>query len=89
MQKLLTEKTGLEKDIRILNEKLSTALSDCNAKDNIAKKQVKIAEEAISGDLLFNSILNIFSYPFSTARIREEILDFSASSFHSQLDLFV
>lgn len=49
VQKLLTEKTGLEKDIRILNEKLSSALSDCNAKDNIAKKQVKIAEEAISG----------------------------------------
>ncbi|PIM97523.1 hypothetical protein CDL12_30006 [Handroanthus impetiginosus] len=49
VQKLLNEKTDLERDLRILNEKLSSALSECNAKDNIAKKQVKIAEEAIEG----------------------------------------
>lgn len=52
----MNEKTDLENDIRILNERLSSTLSDCIAKDNIAKKQVKIAEEAIAGDLLFNSI---------------------------------
>ncbi|KAH6799614.1 hypothetical protein C2S51_036098 [Perilla frutescens var. frutescens] len=49
VQKLLAEKTDLKKDNRILNERLSSALSDCNAKDNIVKKQVKIAEEAIVG----------------------------------------
>ncbi|XP_057806676.1 filament-like plant protein 7 isoform X2 [Salvia miltiorrhiza] len=49
LQKLTIEKTGLEKDIQILNERLSSTLSDCIAKDNIAKKQVKIAEEAIAG----------------------------------------
>ncbi|KAL0438417.1 UNVERIFIED_CONTAM: Filament-like plant protein 7 [Sesamum latifolium] len=49
VQKLQTEKTELERDLRILNEKLSSALSESNAKDNIAKKQVKIAEEAIAG----------------------------------------
>ncbi|KAL9151976.1 hypothetical protein ABFS82_11G087500 [Erythranthe guttata] len=49
VQKLLIEKTDLERNLRISNEKLSSALSECNAKDNIAKKQVKIAEEAIAG----------------------------------------
>ncbi|EYU23674.1 hypothetical protein MIMGU_mgv1a026099mg [Erythranthe guttata] len=48
VQKLLIEKTDLERNLRISNEKLSSALSECNAKDNIAKKQVKIAEEAIA-----------------------------------------
>ncbi|KAG8367082.1 hypothetical protein BUALT_Bualt16G0035700 [Buddleja alternifolia] len=43
------EKTELERKIGILNAKLYSALSECNAKDTIAKKQVKIAEEAISG----------------------------------------
>ena len=64
VQKLTNEKTCLEKDIQILNERLSSSHSDCIAKDNIVKKQVKIAEEAILGDLLSNSILNIFSCPF-------------------------
>ncbi|KAK4488399.1 hypothetical protein RD792_004162 [Penstemon davidsonii] len=49
VQELLTEKAELERDLRILNEKLSTALSDCNTKDSITKKQVKIAQEAIAG----------------------------------------
>lgn len=68
VQELLTEKRDLERDLRILNEKLSSALSECNAKDNIAKKQVKIAEEAIAGDLLFkNIVLTCFGlYAFCT-----------------------
>ncbi|KAL1567820.1 filament-like plant protein 7 [Salvia divinorum] len=49
VQKLTNEKTCLEKDIQILNERLSSTHSDCIAKDNIVKKQVKIAEEAILG----------------------------------------
>ncbi|XP_042037766.1 filament-like plant protein 7 [Salvia splendens] len=49
VQKLTNEKTCLEKDIQILNERLSSSHSDCIAKDNIVKKQVKIAEEAILG----------------------------------------
>ncbi|KAK4390797.1 Filament-like plant protein 7 [Sesamum angolense] len=56
VQKLQTEKTELERDLRILNEKLSSALSESNAKDNIAKKQVKIAEEAIAVKYLKFSI---------------------------------
>ncbi|KAK6152734.1 hypothetical protein DH2020_012373 [Rehmannia glutinosa] len=49
VQNLLTEKTDLQRDLQILNEKLSSAVSECNAKDDIAKKQMKIAEEAIAG----------------------------------------
>ncbi|KAL3640283.1 hypothetical protein CASFOL_015251 [Castilleja foliolosa] len=51
VQKLVTEKTNLEKELQTLNEKLSFALSERDAKDSIAKKQVKIAEEAIEGKL--------------------------------------
>ncbi|KAK6128692.1 hypothetical protein DH2020_037542 [Rehmannia glutinosa] len=49
VQNLLTEKTDLQRDLQILNERLSSAVSECNAKDDIAKKQMKIAEEAIAG----------------------------------------
>ncbi|KAL2552045.1 Filament-like plant protein 7 [Forsythia ovata] len=48
-QSLLTENGELERDIILLNGKLSSALSECNAKDYCAKKQVKIAREAIAG----------------------------------------
>lgn len=46
---LLTEKADLENEIRILNDKLSSALAECNAKDEFAKKQMKIGQEAIAG----------------------------------------
>ncbi|XP_022844743.1 filament-like plant protein 7 isoform X3 [Olea europaea var. sylvestris] len=46
---LLTEKADLEKEIRILNDKLSSALAECNAKDEFTKKQTKIGQEAIAG----------------------------------------
>ncbi|KAL0332207.1 UNVERIFIED_CONTAM: Filament-like plant protein 7 [Sesamum calycinum] len=49
VEELLAEKGQLQRDLRVLNEKLSSALSECNSKDNIAKKQVKIAQEAIAG----------------------------------------
>ncbi|KAG8384359.1 hypothetical protein BUALT_Bualt04G0109900 [Buddleja alternifolia] len=48
-EELLNEKAELEGDLRILNDKLSSALSECTSKDNMAKKQVKIAQEAIAG----------------------------------------
>lgn len=52
VQELLDEKAELERSLRISNEKLAAALADCNAKDIITKKQVKIAQEAIAGDLI-------------------------------------
>lgn len=49
IQTLLTEKAELEKDLRNLNDKLSSALSECDAKDELVKKHAKMAQEAIAG----------------------------------------
>ncbi|XP_073155205.1 filament-like plant protein 7 isoform X2 [Henckelia pumila] len=48
-EELLAEKTELERDLKILDSKLSSALSECNANNNMAKEQMKIAQEAIAG----------------------------------------
>lgn len=39
----------LEISVHNLNEKLSSALSECNAKDDLVIKHMKVAEEAIAG----------------------------------------
>jgi len=39
----------LEKDLKRLNTKLNSALSDSNAKDELVKKQTKFAQEAMAG----------------------------------------
>ncbi|XAR74006.1 hypothetical protein NMG60_11008155 [Bertholletia excelsa] len=49
VQKLLNDKAQLEGEIKILNEKLSSALSDCNAKDDLVEKHAKMAKEAHAG----------------------------------------
>lgn len=49
VKELLADKEELETDLKILNDKLSLALSDCNAKDELVKKQTKIAQEAVAG----------------------------------------
>ncbi|KAL3526796.1 hypothetical protein ACH5RR_011452 [Cinchona calisaya] len=46
---LLKDKAQLERDLRSLNVKLSSAVSEFNSKDDFAKKQATIAQEAISG----------------------------------------
>ncbi|XP_015577504.1 filament-like plant protein 7 isoform X1 [Ricinus communis] len=46
---LLTDKVKLENDLKSLNEKLSSALSENNAKDDLIKKQMKMTEEAMAG----------------------------------------
>ncbi|KAG6663159.1 filament-like plant protein 7 [Carya illinoinensis] len=46
---LLTEKAKLEKDVKVLNDKLSSALSECEDKDELEKKHSKMAQEAILG----------------------------------------
>lgn len=53
IQTLLTEKAKLEKDLRILNDKLSSALSECDAKGELVKDHAKMAQEAIAGDILW------------------------------------
>lgn len=37
--------------MKILNDKLAVALSECKAKDELVKKQTKIAQEAVAGNL--------------------------------------
>ncbi|KAJ4787269.1 filament-like protein (DUF869) [Rhynchospora pubera] len=39
----------LEKEVNVLNEKLTTAQSEINNKDTLVKQHAKVAEEAISG----------------------------------------
>uniref|UniRef100_A0A7C9ECM2 Filament-like plant protein 7 n=1 Tax=Opuntia streptacantha TaxID=393608 RepID=A0A7C9ECM2_OPUST len=46
---LLAEKAQLERDLRDLSDKLSSALSECDAKDELAKKHAKTAQEALAG----------------------------------------
>lgn len=41
----------MERDLKILNEKLSFAHSDCNAKDELVEKHAKMAQEALAGKL--------------------------------------
>ncbi|KAF2295292.1 hypothetical protein GH714_032474 [Hevea brasiliensis] len=49
IQTLLTDKAELEKELNCLNDKLSSALSECNAKDELVKKQAKMVEDAMAG----------------------------------------
>lgn len=51
IQILQTDKAELERDLKILNEKLSFALSECNAKDELVEKHAKMAQEALAGYL--------------------------------------
>jgi len=60
VQALVADKEELVKDLKRLNNKLDSALSDCNAKNELANKQTKVAQEAMAG-----SIFNICVYSFS------------------------
>ncbi|KAI9166038.1 hypothetical protein LWI28_025152 [Acer negundo] len=49
IQILLADKAELENDVKNLNDKLSSVLAECNAKDDLAKKHEKMAQEVIIG----------------------------------------
>ena len=49
---LLTDKAELENDVKNLNDKLSSVLAECNAKDGLVKKHEKMAQEVIIGNVL-------------------------------------
>ncbi|XWS41883.1 hypothetical protein CRYUN_Cryun17cG0120700 [Craigia yunnanensis] len=49
IQTLVADKGELENEPKILNNKLSSALSDCNSKDELVKKHEKMALEAVAG----------------------------------------
>ncbi|XP_055806708.1 filament-like plant protein 7 [Solanum dulcamara] len=44
-----SDKAELERELKVVNDKLSSALVECRAKDDFAQKQMKIAQEAIAG----------------------------------------
>ncbi|CAN4079689.1 unnamed protein product [Withania somnifera] len=46
---LSSDKSELERELKIVNDKLSSSLVECRAKDDFAQKQMKIAQEAIAG----------------------------------------
>ncbi|XVE87094.1 hypothetical protein DITRI_Ditri18aG0088500 [Diplodiscus trichospermus] len=46
---LVADKGGLENEVKILNDKLSAALSACNSKDELVKKHEKMELEAVAG----------------------------------------
>ncbi|KAM3286195.1 filament-like plant protein 7 isoform X1 [Capsicum chacoense] len=46
---LSSDKTELERELKVVTDKLSSALVECRAKDDFAQKQMKIAQEAIAG----------------------------------------
>ncbi|KAB2058005.1 hypothetical protein ES319_A11G206100v1 [Gossypium barbadense] len=49
IQTLQADRRELENELKILNNKLSSALSDCNSKDELVKKHEKMAMEAVVG----------------------------------------
>ncbi|RYR60235.1 hypothetical protein Ahy_A04g017306 [Arachis hypogaea] len=49
LQALLAEKEELEKDLKRLNDKLASTISDNKSRDEQVKKQTKIAKEAVTG----------------------------------------
>jgi O-succinylbenzoate synthase len=52
-----TEKEELKDSMKTLAEKLSAALANVSAKDDLVKQHVKVAEEAVAG-------INLFFYIF-------------------------
>ncbi|XWS29808.1 hypothetical protein CRYUN_Cryun24cG0062000 [Craigia yunnanensis] len=49
IQTLVADKGELENELKILNNKLSSALSDCNSKDELVKRNEKMVLEAVAG----------------------------------------
>ncbi|KAI4330271.1 hypothetical protein MLD38_028571 [Melastoma candidum] len=49
VQAVLIDKAEHDKEVRHLTEKLVSVISDCNLKDDLAKKHEKMAQEAASG----------------------------------------
>ncbi|KAF8410095.1 hypothetical protein HHK36_002617 [Tetracentron sinense] len=45
---LTVKEVELERSVKDLNQKLSSALSECNTKDDLVKKHVKMAQEAVA-----------------------------------------
>lgn len=60
LQTQSSDKAELERELKVVNDKLSSALVECRGKDDFAQKQMKIAQEAIAGN--HNQCTIIFVY---------------------------
>lgn len=74
----------LEISKKDLNEKLSSALSECNAKDDLVTKHAKVAEEAIAGYctttvFFFPHTSLVMIYCFSVCRFDDHVFILSFS----------
>lgn len=49
IQTLLAKKAEMEKELTIVNDRLTSALSECDTKDELVKKHAKMAQESIKG----------------------------------------
>jgi len=75
---LLAEKAQLERDLRDLSDKLSSALSECDAKDELAKKHAKTAQEALAGSLCFFASLPLLYMVLYHGIFQYSSMDFPA-----------
>lgn len=62
----------MEGDLKILNEKLSSAISECNTKDELLRKHEKMAQEAIAGHspLFINALFDLIFQGFSIVFVK-------------------
>ncbi|KAI5325356.1 hypothetical protein L3X38_034430 [Prunus dulcis] len=49
IEAIRAEKAELENNLKTLSDKLASALSECNSKDELVKKHAKMAQEAVQG----------------------------------------
>lgn len=54
----MNNKAELESDRKVLSSNFPSVLSESNARDELAKKQARIAREAIAGNPLFPLVKN-------------------------------
>lgn len=59
----------LEESVRSLDEKLASALDECNAKDELVIKFTKMAEEAMAGDNCISLFIHVVLMILSKKKI--------------------
>ena len=57
----MAEKAELENDLIALNDKLSSALSECSNKDELVKKHTKMAQDSLKGTFFVEAIFMIWT----------------------------
>lgn len=50
----------MEKELTIVNDRLTSALSECDTKDELVKKHAKMAQESIKGNFILTPVAVVF-----------------------------